>query len=68
MAVTDVSHRERSALPSTRTLPNDVIGCSKAAPRRNLAEVARTMLTLLVIAAGVVALRYALAAAYALLH
>lgn len=68
MAMTELQ-RSADVLPPTRVLSDRVAGGGRPQRRWDVAvEVGKTMLILTFIAAGIVALRYALVAAYGLLH
>ena len=68
MAMTDLQ-RPPQVLPPARVLSDRIAGTGRPQRRRDVAvEVGKTMLILTFIAAGIVALRFALVAVYGLLH
>jgi hypothetical protein len=68
MAMTDLQPPPQ-VLPAARLLSDRVAGTGRPQRRRDVAvEVGKTMLILTFIGVGIVALRYALVAAYGLLH
>jgi hypothetical protein len=69
MALLDLAKRRRAGLSHARRLPNRAVGTNRQQSRGEIAvEVGKTMLILMLVALGIVALRYVLVLAYGVLH
>jgi hypothetical protein len=69
MALLDLAKRRPAGLSHARRLPNRAVGANRQQSRGEIAvEVGKTMLILMLVALGIVALRYILVLAYGVLH
>lgn len=69
MALLDLAKRRPAGLLHAQRLPNRTVGTNRQQSRGEIAvEVGKTMLILMLVALGIVALRYVLVLAYGVLH
>jgi hypothetical protein len=69
MALLDLAKRRPAGLSHAQRLPNRVVGTNRQQSRGEIAvEVGKTMFVLMLVALGIVALRYVLVLAYGVLH
>ena len=69
MALLDFARRRHAGLSDAQRLPDRATGVGRQQSRGEIAvEVGKTMLILVLIALGIVALRYVLVLAYGVLH
>jgi hypothetical protein len=69
MALLDFASRRAAGLSNAQHPPTRAVGTSRQQSRVEAAvEVGKTMLILMLVALGIVALRYALVVAYGVLH